>query len=638
TALTRLQSIKGWFYILVTAVVLFLIIVHNIRSLERSNQQLEQTNKKLENVNEELVALQEELQQQCTDLWAIREQFFNRFQAFTSGMLVQDPDGQVIYANEAACNIFGLTLTQLQGFDKWPQGWQSIYEDKSPFPWQEYPGYKVVRVKKPVNNVVMGIITKENAAPCWIIVNAQPIFNSVLGELEEIVSTFVDISQLKEAEASIFHHAHFDQLTNLPNRLLFSKRLEQALEKAQAKKERLALLFLDLDRFKLVNDTLGHAAGDRLLVNVAGNLTSNIGSKDTIARMGGDEFILLLPDIKKAGDVATVAESVLASFDHPWEVNGHEFYITASIGIALYPDDGKDAETLLKNADTAMYSAKEQGKNTYEFFTAGLNQQAIDRVALEKDMRKAIDQEEFILQYQPIFNLSDGKMAGLEALIRWRHKTTDQLISPAQFIPAAEDSGLILPLGEWIIKTACRQAVEWQNTAFPLCSLSVNLSARQFRQTKLLELVNQVLIETKLPPQRLILEITETTAMDDIEYAIYILKKIRQLGVRIAIDDFGTGYSSLSYLKKLPIDIVKIDHTFVRDIISDPADAAIATAIITMAHSLNIKVVAEGVETKEQLMLLKAKNCDKVQGYLLSKPLPPEEILLLTTAHHAICS
>ncbi len=443
------------------------------------------------------------------------------------------------------------------------------------------------------------------------------------GQVTGLISVITDISERKRAEETIKHLAYHDALTGLPNRTLFEDRLAVSLAQARRKKQMVAVMFLDLDRFKVVNDTVGHASGDRLLNGVAERLMGLVRDADSVARVGGDEFTLLLPDVVRPEDTVEVAERVLEALRQPWMLNGHEFRVTTSIGIAMYPSDGEDAESLLRNADTAMYRAKDGGKDNYKLYTPTMNATTAERLALENSLLHSLERGEFLVHYQPQVDISSGRIVGMEALVRWQHPERG-LVFPAEFIPVAEETGLIVPLGAWVLRTACAQNKAWQEAGFPPMRVAVNLSARQFQLRDLVDTVAQVLEETRLDPRYLQLEITEGAAMKDVEFTVTMLRELRQMGVQIAMDDFGTGHSSLSYLKRFPINVLKIDQSFVRYIIVDPDDASIASTVIVMAHNLKLKVIAEGVETEDQLAFLRERQCDEMQGYLFSKPAPAE--------------
>jgi diguanylate cyclase (GGDEF)-like protein/PAS domain S-box-containing protein len=440
-----------------------------------------------------------------------------------------------------------------------------------------------------------------------------------------------DITERTYAEEQIKHLAYHDALTALPNRLLFKDRLTVAISHAQRERSKLAVLFLDLDRFKVINDSLGHNIGDHLLQSVAARVQSCLRDSDTVARLGGDEFTLLLPSLSVAEDAAVVAQKILDAVRYPFHVEGRELFVTTSIGISLYPDDGQDAEALIKNADTAMYQAKEQGRDNYQLFNAFINAKALQRIALEHGLRKALANQELSVHYQPIFDFRLNRITGMEALLRWNHPTMG-MIPPAVFIPLAEAIGVMVPLGTWAMRTACVQAKEWHDAGFRGLTLAVNLAVCQLTQPDLLERVREVLDETGLPPRLLELEITESSAMQNPEQSMRTLYDLKKIGLRISLDDFGTGHSSLSYIKRFPIDTLKIDQSFVRDITSDPDTAAIVIAIIAMAHSLRLKVIAEGVEFAEQANFLKRNGCDQMQGYLIKAPVPADKFLALVEA------
>jgi diguanylate cyclase (GGDEF)-like protein/PAS domain S-box-containing protein len=439
-----------------------------------------------------------------------------------------------------------------------------------------------------------------------------------------------DITERTYAEEQIKHLAYHDALTNLPNRLLFKDRLTVALSHAQRDGSHLAVLFLDLDRFKVINDSLGHNIGDQLLQAVSARVQACVRESDTVARLGGDEFTVLLPRLHRSEDAAPIAMKIIEAIRYPFHIEGREFFITTSIGISLFPEDGTDAETLIKNADTAMYQAKEVGRDNYQLFNAIVNAKALQRIALEHGLRRALANEEFQVHYQPIFDLRSGKVTGMEALLRWTHPQLGA-IPPSTFIPLAEATGIMIPIGTWALREACRQAKAWHEAGHESLTLAVNLSVTQLQQADLVERVRQILAETRLPARLLELEITESSAMQSPETSIRTLYDLKKLGLRISLDDFGTGHSSLSYLKRFPIDTLKIDQSFVRDITEDPDTAAIVTAIIAMAHSLRLKVIAEGVEFTEQANFLRRHACDQMQGYLIKPPVAGPEFLEFVT-------
>lgn len=450
---------------------------------------------------------------------------------------------------------------------------------------------------------------------------------------ERTAALTAEIAERIQVQGRLHHLAHHDALTGMPNRILFVERLKQGLSRAQWRRRSVAVLFFDLDRFKLVNDTLGHEAGDQLLRMASERLLTCIRDGDTLARFGGDEFAAFLDDIASPDDVAPIIREFLHVLSMPFMIDDHEFFISGSIGVSVYPNDGSDTKTLMKNADTAMYRAKQQGGNSYQFYRADMNIHALQRLELETCLRRALERHEFVLHYQPQFNLNDGGIVGFEALIRWQ-RPGQGLILPLEFISVLEDTGLIVPVGEWVLNTACTQHQAWRTTLAPSLRMAANISGRQFDDKNLTETIHRIQRSTNMKPMTLELEITESILMKQTQPAIDLLQEMRSMGVRFSVDDFGTGYSSLSYLKRLPIDILKIDQTFVQDITQNADDAAIVSAIITMAHSLGIKTIAEGVETREQLEFLRAQGCDFAQGYYLSRPQSGDEINRLLEENH----
>lgn len=433
-----------------------------------------------------------------------------------------------------------------------------------------------------------------------------------------------DITERKEAEDEIQQLAYYDTLTGLPNRSLLKDRLNQTLAQASRDERQVGVMFLDLDRFKAINDRLGHAIGDKLLKKIAARLRGCMRKSDTVARLGGDEFVVVLSAIAHEEDLAVTARKILTDMSIPFLLDGHEVYTTVSIGIAIYPMDGDDADTLLKNADIAMYQAKDLGRSTCQFFSREMNSKAVERLVLENSLRRALERGEFFLHYQPQFDVRSGRIIGTEALVRWQHPDLG-LFSPGNFIPLAEDTGLIIPLGEWVLRTACRQNRLWQDAGFPPHRVTVNLSSSQFKQANLIEMIAGVLAETGLDPAYLELELTERTIMKNAEEAKKTLHELKKMGVHLSIDDFGTGFSSLSYLKLFPIDRLKIAQSFVRDVTIDRDDAAIAEAIIAMARSLRLRVIAEGVERLDQLEFLRVRHCDEMQGFYLASPMSADD-------------
>jgi diguanylate cyclase (GGDEF)-like protein len=447
------------------------------------------------------------------------------------------------------------------------------------------------------------------------------------------LEAFDRADEQREAEQRIAYLANHDALTGLPNRSHFAELLSCALQDAEGRQEKVAVLFLDLDRFKVINDSLGHSAGDSLLVAIAERLQKAIGPSDIVARLGGDEFVVMMPNPRDTNQIEDMARQLLSIVSQPVLLGGHECRTTASIGVALYPDHGNDQTTLTKCADSAMYVAKEEGKADFRFFSSEARGQSVEKLVLEASLRHALELKQLAVFYQPKVDATTGNISGVEALLRWIHPDLG-VIAPAKFIPLAEETGLIVPIGQWVLKTACTQAVEWQDQGLGVLSMAVNLSPRQFQDENLLQVIDQVLSETGLEPHLLQLEVTESMVMQNVERATAILRAIQSRGLRIAIDDFGTGYSSMSLMKQFPIDTIKVDRAFVRDIVHNKQDQAIASAIINMGRALGLRIVAEGVETEAQDRFLREHLCDELQGFLFSKPIPAEELAVLLLKDH----
>ncbi|HEB94065.1 MAG TPA: EAL domain-containing protein [Gammaproteobacteria bacterium] len=540
------------------------------------------------------------------------EQLTRIFESTLEGIMITDANGVIQSVNPAFSLITGYSAAEAIGntprlmrsgrhdAEFYQQMWQSLDDSGQ---WQ---------------GEIWNRRKNGEIYPQWMVLTAITIAG---GRPGQYVALFNDISEQKRNEERIRHQAYHDALTGLPNRLLFNDRLEQALAQARRANEKLAVMFIDLDRFKNINDSLGHAVGDQLLRGMSQRLAQCTRDEDSVARMGGDEFTVLLPRIQQLDDIEQVARKILHSLSQPLAVEGHELAVTASIGISLFPSDGDRPDILMKNADSAMYWAKEQGKNKHQFYNADMSAGAVEHLALEAQLRRALEREEFLLHFQPQIALHDERLIGFEVLVRWQHPELG-LVPPGKFIALLEETGLISPVGEWILHAACRQNQTWREQGLTPVRVAVNFSAHQFRNADPAVLVEQALRNTALPAGGLEVEITEGVLMDDIERSINTLRRLRERGVTIAIDDFGTGYSSLSYLKQFPADSLKIDQSFVRDITCNPQDREIVTSIITMAHALGLTVIAEGVETRGQLKLLRKLHCDQIQGYLIDRPLP----------------
>jgi diguanylate cyclase (GGDEF)-like protein/PAS domain S-box-containing protein len=481
------------------------------------------------------------------------------------------------------------------------------------------PMEMAVEQNRTVGLTVNCVLIRRDGLESAIEDSAAPIHDRT-GRVTGAVIVFHDVSAARAMSVQMTHSAQHDVVTNLPNRLLLSDRITQAITLARRQHRPLAMIFLDLDRFKYINDSLGHAIGDELLQSVSRRLLASVRASDTVSRLGGDEFVVLLSEITHPVDAATSANKILHSVSVAHSIGGQELHIDGSIGISVYPEDGEDAETLIKNADTAMYHAKEKGRNNFQFFKAEMNLKAVERQSLEGSLRRALERKEFLLHYQPKVNLDTGEITGVEALIRWQQPDRG-LVTPAQFVPIAEDCGLIIQIGHWVLREACRQAREWQDAGLPFKRVSINVSAVEFRDKSFVESVRAILAETGLEAQCLDLELTEGVLMEDAESTAAVLQELKTMGVHLVVDDFGTGYSSLSYLQQFPIDVLKIDQSFVHRITGDPDDSPIVRAIIDMGKNLKQGVIAEGIETPEQLAFLQAHHCAEGQGYLFSQPL-----------------
>jgi len=535
-------------------------------------------------------------------------------------VICTDLAGNVTFLNPVAERMTGWTLKEAKGK---PLGETFRIMDAATGKIAADPTIQVTGQGRLSHLPANCILTSRAGHQIFIEDSVAPIRNSS-GKPSGSVLVFRDVTAARAVVAQIAHLAEHDSLTGLPNRLLLNDRLGQEIARAGRKLSPMAILFLDLDHFKHVNDSLGHPTGDKLLRSVAERLQECVRSPDTVSRQGGDEFVLLLHDVQHAEDAANTARRIMKAMKKAHTIDGHVLHVTPSIGISIYPDDGEDAATLLRNADTAMYQAKESGRNSFRFFKPEMNVRAVERQSMEEDLRRAIERHEFAVHYQPIINLKSGDITGAEALLRWTHPTRGA-VAPDVFIPVAEDSGLIVPIGAWVLREACAQARAWADGGLPKITVSVNVSPIQFRSEDFLKSVTAILEETGLAPAFLNIEITESGLMEREKFGAPILNRLREAGVQVAVDDFGTGYSSLSYLRKLKVDALKIDQSFVREISSPRGDTTIVNAIIGMGRSLHLRVIAEGVESAEDLAFLKSQNCDEAQGLYFSRPVAAEE-------------
>jgi len=535
------------------------------------------------------------------------------FEDAVVGIFQITPEGRPLSINRA--------LAHMHGFDSPEQFLLEVSDVGSQIfvnPGQMSEMTKDLEQHSVIHGVEIEIYCRDRTKK-WVVANmrAGRASNGAIAILE---GTIEDITDRKNAEQRVQFLAYYDALTGLPNRTLLRDRIATALAGARRRKEKLAVLFLDLDRFKIINDSLGHSIGDLLLQEVAERLKTWVRGQDTVSRVGGDEFVIVLTGIANETNAERAAEKIVNTISTEFSIGGHVLNISCSIGVSIFPRHGTDAEMLIKNADAAMYCAKQNGSKRIQFFTEDLNAQMVERLTLENGLRTALARNEFFLEYQPQADLGTGQLIGFEALLRWRSPTLG-LVPPDRFIQIAENCGLIVPIGAWVLRTACLQAHEWQQEGLPAVTIAVNVSAVQFRQDGFRDLINDVLRDTGMAPQTLELELTESLLLTNADVVFSVLQELNEMGVKLAIDDFGTGYSSLSYLKQFRVDKLKIDRSFIRDIGTDPDDAAITAAIISMAKSLNLEVIAEGVETEEQMSFLGLHHCDQIQGYYLSKPL-----------------
>ncbi len=546
------------------------------------------------------------------------------FENATEGIFQTTPDGRYLSANPALARIYGHTTP-----DALISHLHDIEHQLYVQPERRAEFVRLMQEQGTVRNFESQVYTRDGSI-IWISENARVVRHAD-GSVQFYEGTVVDITERREHEAALEYQAHHDSLTGLPNRALLPDRIEQAIAQAGRSGKQVAVVFVDLDHFKLINDSLGHHVGDRLLLEVASRLKTCVRGNDTVVRQGGDEFVLVLAEQQGEDDILAVVSRLLDAVSQPWTDNGQEYGLSCSIGVSCFPQDGDESGALLRSADAAMYQAKASGRSTYHFYTPELNQAVSERLELENSLRHALEREEFRVYYQPRIDVASSRIVGAEALIRWDCPGKG-IVPPDSFISIAEETGLIIPIGQWILREACRQNSAWRRAGLPPIAVSVNLSPIQFRHTGLVDSVAAALTEAGLDPKSLELEVTESFVMHDAERINVAMQSLKALGVDIAVDDFGTGYSSLSYLKRFPVDRLKVDKSFVRDIDSDPDDAAIVRAIITLGHALNLRVVAEGVETAAHLDYLKLHGCDEVQGYYFSRPVPASQLESLLRA------
>jgi diguanylate cyclase (GGDEF)-like protein/PAS domain S-box-containing protein len=603
-----------------TLFALFVLITRRVeRRLENSRQQTIAQGKEREALQARHIA---ELQHTQVELQQSQEKLRLSAQVFensTEGIVITDTHANILQINRAFAGITGYSEKEVAGKNinilhsgrHGPNFYQAMWASLIEF------GYWQGEIWNRRKN---GEIFPE-----WLTLIA---IRDEQGHTMHYVGVFADLTEKKQTEARAHYFANYDANTDLPNRFLLGKHLQQELERAKGNGWQVALLYLDLDRFKTINDTLGHRIGDQLLKAVAERIGHLVRDIDIIGRLSSDEFAIVLSDVGNQQNTGQVAKKILDAMNLPFQMEDQEVFITPSIGIALYPQDAGSHEDLIRNADTAMDHIKAQGGNGFHFYSADMNVTASQRLTMETQLRRALERNEFVLHYQPQISLHSGYIIGMEALLRWQHPERG-LVSPGEFIPLLEETGLIVPVGDWVLRTACTQTRAWQIEGLPPLRAAVNLSARQFRQHDLAKSVNQALHDARLAPEHLELEVTESIMIQDLQTTITTLHQLHELGIQISIDDFGTGYSSLSYLKRLPISKIKIDQSFIREICTDPDDEAIANAVISLGHGLKMQVIAEGVETLEQLEHLRAQGCDEIQGYYFSRPLPAEDFAQL---------
>jgi diguanylate cyclase (GGDEF)-like protein/PAS domain S-box-containing protein len=586
----ELSVAKGWLFVAVTSVLLFYLIQRGVASIRRNQHALLRSETRFRMLVEQA----------------------------PEAILVFDLDlDRFVMANSKAEWLFGRDRTELTQPLRALEGSPAGTELPSICAYLREQVLRASAAKDGAVELAIGATGKD-------IFCEMSVVKLPADERNLIRASFIDISERKAAQAQIEFLAYHDVLTGLPNRLLARDRLELAMRYADRTQGKIGLMFLDLDNFKTINDSLGHPVGDVLLKAFAARLRDCLRDTDTLSRQGGDEFLIVLPDQHAREDLQAMAEKILQQMAVPFQVDGVVLPTTVSIGIAIYPDNGRDSATLLKMADTAMYHAKEAGRNAYRFYVEQMNVDAVEGLTIRNGLRQALERNEFVLHYQPQLDLASGEVIGGEALIRWNHPEMG-LLFPGRFIAIAEESGLIVPIGDWVLREACRQAVAWRQSGLPPLVMAVNLSAKQFKRDDLERSVSAALAESGLDPACLELELTESILIQDTENVLATVQRLKSLGVKLSIDDFGTGYSSLSYLKRFAVDKLKIDQSFVRDMVTDPNDAAIVGAIIQMARSLNLKTIAEGVEDEQTMACLRLQQCDEAQGYHFSRPIPAEE-------------
>jgi diguanylate cyclase (GGDEF)-like protein/PAS domain S-box-containing protein len=538
------------------------------------------------------------------------------------GIAHTDLQGRLLRVNPTLCNLLGYSEPEL------------LYRATSTLTYPDDRAYAAETRKKLLEDAATppayeARVIRKDGDLVWLQCSLT-LIRAPDGTPDYFVSIVEDITQRKQSERLLRRQAQYDALTGLPNRIVCQDRLSQALLHARRRACSTGVLFMDLDGFKLVNDTLGHDTGDRLLQEAARRFSASIRAEDTVARVGGDEFVVILHELSEPGDAALVAQKIVASMREPFRLDTHESFVNVSIGIAVFPNDGEDNDTLLRHADMALHQAKASGRNNHQFYTAAMNNSSLERLLLENDLRRALERDEFTLHYQPKVSLASGAVTGFEALLRW-HRNSHGAVSPGVFIPVLERSGMMVQVGDWAIDAVCAQLAAWRRTGLPVRPVAVNLSARQFLHHDIAQVIATALERHGVPPELFEVEVTESDAMANVQETARVLEGLRARRIRVAIDDFGTGYSSLAYLKRLPVDTLKLDRSFITGLPADADDASITRAVLTMAHNLGLSVVAEGVETEAQRRFLAEQACDEMQGFLFSRPLPAAQCAELLT-------
>lgn len=623
--LKLLQTYKGWLYIIVTGILVLYMVKRSLSETQEVSNQLYRSYEELNLAYEELIATEEDLQNRFDELKKSqdalaesKERYQLIFEGVKDGIWDWDFKSNSIHLSHRCTTMLGYTDCELKyGSEDWKEMLHPEDKDKTLKAIDDYLNRKTDSYSN-----IFRLKTKDGEYK-WVQTKGQAIWNDD-GKPIRMAGSLTDITDQKKYEERVLNLAYFDLITKLPNRAMFEKELDTKILWAKKNNIKLALLYFDLDDFKNVNDTLGHTYGDELLKMIANEFIKHKKRDSILARLGGDEFALLISDVKEIDEIHNISETIIKSLNRPWILNSQEFYISTSIGIAFFPDHGEDYQSLLKNADTAMYCAKEKGKKTYEIYKKEMYIKTIRLVDMEKSLRHALKNREFVLNYQTMVDMKKDEIIGAEALIRWQHPERG-LIPPVNFIPLAEKTGIIKEIGKWAIRTACMQNRIWLDKGYKAIKLSVNMSAQEFKQENLVENIKNTLKEIEIDSKYIVFEITENTALEDLNHTIIVLNQLKEMGMQIALDDFGTGYSSLNYLKRLPIDYLKLDKSFIKDVNIKSKDQAITKSLIDLAHEIGLKVVAEGIETKEQYNYLKEINCDIGQGYYFNKPQSTKE-------------